>query len=137
MKANLLKTNTPEKDIQLSICEYLQVKRFFFWRQNVNPIFDAKSGGFRRMPAYSVNGVPDIIVIYKGKFVGLEVKNEKGKQADSQIEFERSCKSNGGYYKVVRSVDDVINFFKDIEKLEYLYDQTKKTIQKIENVKIN
>ena len=118
MKANLLKSNTPERDIQMSICEYLAYKRFFFWRQNVNPIFDAKSGGFRRMPAYSVNGVPDIIMIYKGKFVGLEVKNEKGKQSESQKDFEKLCKSNGGYYKVVRSVGDVEQFINNINKLE-------------------
>jgi len=118
MKANLLKTNTPERDIQMSICEYLAYKRFFFWRQNVNPIFNAKTGGFRRMPAYSVNGVPDIIMIYKGKFVGLEVKNEKGKQQQSQLDFEKLCKSNGGYYKVVRSVGDVEQFIENIKKIE-------------------
>ena len=118
MEKNLLKQNTAERDIQMSICEYLAVKRFFFWRQNVNPIWNAKTGAFRRMPAYSVNGVPDIIVIYKGKFIGLEVKNETGKQQKSQINFENLCKSNGAYYKVVRSVGDVQEFLARIEKLE-------------------
>jgi hypothetical protein len=118
MKANLLKSNTPEKDIQMSICDYLAYKRFFFWRQNVNPIFDKKNGTFRRMPSYSKTGVPDIILIYKGKFVGLEVKNEKGKQQQSQLDFEKLCKSNGGYYKVVRSVGDVEQFIENIKKIE-------------------
>jgi len=118
MEKNLLKQNTAERDIQMSICEYLAVKRFFFWRQNVNPIFNAKTGAFRRMPAYSVNGVPDIIMIYRGKFVGFEVKNEKGKQQESQIKFEKLCKANGGYYKVVRSVGDVEQFINNINKLE-------------------
>lgn len=122
MKSSLLKTKTPEKDIQLSICEYLAYKRFFFWRQNVNPIFDRKTGTVRRMPPYSKTGVPDIILIYKGKFVGLEVKNETGKQAPSQIEFERDCKSHGGYYKVVRSVGDVMDLIKIIDKLEKIED---------------
>lgn len=116
MKRNLLKTK--ETVIQTAICEYLAYKRFFFWRQNVNPIFNAKSGGFRRMPAFSMNGVPDIIMIYKGKFIGLEVKNEVGKQQESQLIFEKICKSNGGYYKVVRSVGDVEEFIENIKKIE-------------------
>lgn len=122
MKSSLLKTKTPEKDIQMSICDYLAYKRFFFWRQNVNPIFDIKTGKPRRMPSYSKNGVPDIILIYKGKFVGLEVKNETGKQAESQILFEKECKAHGGYYKVVRSVGDVQELIKIIDKLEKIED---------------
>ena len=99
-----------EKDIQLAICELLALKKQFFWRQNTAPAVqkDASGWRFRSMPAYSKKGVPDIIWIRNGKFIGLEVKRPKGIQSDVQKEFESACKEAGGEYYVVTSVDDVI-----------------------------
>ena len=96
-----------EADIQLVICEYLALKRYFFWRQNNTPVFDSNRGQYRRMPKYAMYGIPDIILIYQGNFIGLEVKGKRGQQSDNQKEFERRCKRVGGYYYVVRSLEDV------------------------------
>lgn len=98
-----------EKDIQKSICEYLNLQHHFFWRQNSIPPVQ-RSGGqmqFRRMPPYSMNGVPDIILIKNGKFIGLEVKRENTKQSPAQKTFEIRCVTAGAEYHVVRSIDDV------------------------------
>jgi hypothetical protein len=59
------------------------------------------------MPKYSKNGVPDIIVVRYGWFIGLEVKAPKGYQSKAQKKFERDCKEAGGEYYVVRSISDV------------------------------
>lgn len=97
-----------EKDIQRSICEYLSLKRHFFWRQNVSPTFDWKTNQFRRMAAHTMKGTPDIILITKsGQFVGLEVKRPGGKQSEDQKEFEKKCLKAGGRYHVVTSLEDV------------------------------
>ena len=100
-----------ESDIQNTICDYLELKGYMFWRQNTIPPTFQKNGQmmFRRMPKHSRNGIPDIIMIVQGRFVGLEVKMPKGKQSASQVEFENDCKAAGGYYYVVRSLEDVIN----------------------------
>lgn len=95
-----------ETDVQYSICEYLAYRQHFFWRQNTIPAL-TRDGGFRRMPAFSKNGVPDIILIVDGKFVGLEVKAPKGKQSESQKDFEAGCKQAGGCYYIVTSIEDV------------------------------
>jgi len=95
-----------EKEIQLAICDYLALKKYFFWRQNVVPIFE--KGHFRPMPKYSKNGVPDIILINKGYFWGLEVKQPKGKQSENQKIFEDGVKKAGGHYYIVTSLDDII-----------------------------
>lgn len=97
-----------EKEIQNAVCQYLEMKHYFFWRQNVVPIFDKTRGFYRPMPKYSLNGVPDIIVINKGIFIGLEVKQPKGKQSDNQKLFELACKKAGGRYHIITSIDDVI-----------------------------
>lgn len=97
-----------EKEIQLAICDYLSLKRYFFWRQNTTAVFDPSQKVFRAMPKYSLNGVPDIILIHKGQFVGIEVKQPKGKQSDNQRIFENNCKKAGGQYHIVTSLDDII-----------------------------
>lgn len=99
-----------EGDIQVSICEYLEWKRHFFWRQNSSGSFYAGEDGsrqFRKPPKYAKNGVPDIIVIKDGKFIGLEVKTPKGRQSDAQKEFERDVTAAGGCYNIVTSIEDV------------------------------
>ena len=96
-----------EKDIQNAICEYLAIKKHYFWRSNNIPVFDPTRKLFRRMPAYSIKGVSDLILLKNGVAYFLEVKRPKTYQSPEQKEFEKNVKSNGCVYKVVRSVDDV------------------------------
>ncbi len=58
---------------------------------------------------FGVVGSPDIFILKDGKLIGLEVKAPKGKQSEGQIEFQKKMEKNGGIYKVVFSLDDVIN----------------------------
>ena len=52
-------------------------------------------------------GVSDLIIGWRGKMFCIEVKNEKGKQSERQINFEQWCADCGIPYVLVRSVDDV------------------------------
>ena len=98
-----------EKAIQLAICDYLSLKKYFFWRQNNVPMFDWKDKTYRAMPKYSLKGVSDIILIRKGgKVCFLEVKRKKGILSEHQIEFKRRCEEVGAEYYMVTSLDDVI-----------------------------
>ena len=62
-----------ESNIQYAICDYLAYRKVFFWRQNTSPTVQKSGDGwaFRRMPKHSRRGVPDIIVIKNGQFIGL------------------------------------------------------------------
>lgn len=97
-----------EKDIQNAICDYLALKKYFFWRQNVIPVMNP-DGSMRRLPKYVKKGVPDIILIKDGLFIGLEVKRKNTYQSKEQKDFEADVTEAGGQYYVVRSVDDVIS----------------------------
>ena len=98
-----------ENDIVKLICEYLFYKKdILFWRQNTSPIFNARAGAYRAMPKFSLRGIPDIIVIKDGFFIGLEVKMPKNKQQQSQIDFQEGCEKAGGIYRVVHNLDEVI-----------------------------
>lgn len=57
--------------------------------------------------AFSQVGVPDLLVCYKGKFIGLEVKNETNKTSPLQDVNIENIKRAGGLATVVRSVEDV------------------------------
>lgn len=95
-----------ESEIQNMLCEYLALKRRFFWRNNNVPIFDHITKSYRAMPKYAMKGVADIIVINDGGFVTfLEVKRPKGKQSEDQIAFENLCKKWGAEYHIVWSIE--------------------------------
>ena len=96
-----------ESDIQRAICDYLALKRHFFWRNNTVGLYDPTTKGYRAMPKYSLAGVSDIILVKNGQFWGLEVKTSKTTQSENQRAFEANLKENVGVYAVVRSVDDV------------------------------
>ena len=103
-----------EADIQNAICEYLELKGLFFWRQNNMPVFNSKTMSYRSMPKYSMKGVPDIIVISDGGYmIGIEVKKPKTATSPKtylskeQKEFKRRCEEVGAEYYVIRSVDEL------------------------------
>ena len=99
-----------ESDALRQVCDYLQLRKkkigFMFWRTNNTPIW--QEDRFRAIPKYSMKGVPDVIVIKDGFFIGLEIKTKAGRQSDHQKEFEKQCKENGAEYYIVRGLDDVI-----------------------------
>ncbi len=114
-KELLAKGKVLEKDIQREICDYLFSKGVFFWRSNNVPVFAMSGSGFRRfhsMPKYAPKGLPDIICLVKGRFIGLEVKrpNNPSKTGhENQIEMGKKIDKNGGLYKIVFSLNDVLN----------------------------
>jgi hypothetical protein len=95
-----------ESEIQRSICDYLALRKYCFWRTNNIPA-PLASGGFRSLPKYTPRGLPDIIIVRDGWFIALEVKKKGGYQSKEQKEFEARIKDAGGEYWVVRSIDDV------------------------------
>lgn len=102
---NMVDTN--ETEILHSICDYLERKKHYFWRNNTIPVYSIKNKAYIKMPKYSRTGLPDIILIKDGFIVGLEVKKEKGKQTPNQKIVEKEWKEAGGEYYVVKSIDDV------------------------------
>lgn len=100
-----------EKYIQREICDYLNAREnIFFWRSNNIPVFS--QGRFRAMPKYSAKGLPDILCICNGNFIGLEVKREKGytnpKQRIDQLDFQTKLEKVGGFYFIVHSLEEVL-----------------------------
>ena len=64
----------------------------------------------------SVNGLPDIVAIKDGIYIGIEVKAPKGKQSESQKAIQAEIEKAGGKYIVARSLDDVKVIFEKGKK---------------------
>lgn len=73
--------------------------------------------------AYSVKtvatnrkGCPDVLVCLNGKFVGLEIKTDKGIISPLQKHNLELIEKSGGTGAVIRSVEDVKKILKEMEK---------------------
>lgn len=69
------------------------------WRNNTG----MARAGDGRIVRFGMPGSPDVIVIAGGRFVGLEVKTERGRQSSAQKRWQQACEAAGGVYAVVRS----------------------------------
>lgn len=65
----------------------------------------AEGWAFCRMLAYSKDGVPDIILIKDGRFIGSDVKTDTGRLSAPQVEFAHGAEAAGGTYPVARSIE--------------------------------
>lgn len=89
-----------ETDLQNKVISYLDGRQIF---------------NFRYQAASNQYGMPDIIAIYRGYFVGLELKTDDGKPTELQLRMLNAIKNAGGYADIIRSVTDIINLFQIID----------------------
>lgn len=96
-----------ESDLQDEVKQLLTKKRVYHWR------FQAQS---------NLNGIPDILCLYKGFFIGLELKRPKqGKPTDLQLRTIKAINDNGGIGIVVDQLIDVERLIDVIDDY-YYYD---------------
>ncbi len=110
-----------ETQILLEICDWLKKEGFFFWRSNNIPAGGRTFGTFRALPKYTPRGLPDIMIVRNGTFIGLEVKREgsederekngrkirAGKLTPDQAEWGVGLTVSGGEYYCVHSLQEV------------------------------
>ena len=98
-----------EKDIENLILEYLSyLPDGFFWKNNSTGIYDAVKGTFRNNKnPWIINGVADILGVYKGKFVAIEVKRPGGITSDDQQIFIDRIIKEGGLAGVATNLYEV------------------------------
>ena|SRR3990167_8183091 len=96
-----------ESDIQYTILEYLRMKKVFCYKSNNVGIFNKKTGSY--IPS-TVKGLPDIICVIDGKYIGIEVKSKIGKQSEDQKNFQKNLIKAGGMYILAKSVEDIMTW---------------------------
>lgn len=74
-----------------------------FWRNNSGVAKTAHGAPI----AFGTPGSGDILGIFKGKAIAIEVKTEVGRQSDNQKQWQKHWESRGGIYILARGPKDV------------------------------
>jgi penicillin-binding protein-related factor A (putative recombinase) len=99
-----------EKEIETSILQYLEfVPSCYAWKNQSSAIFDPTKKVFRKAKSkFLINGVSDILGIFNGQFLAIEVKRPSNKvRPDDQVNFIKHINSMGGKAFFATSIDDV------------------------------
>lgn len=116
-----MKRNQEEHKIQVAIVEYLDYALppdATYWavpNGGARPQFTTKSGrsfsleGKRLKDEGVKSGVADLMILWGGRLICMEVKTKKGRQSENQKEWEQTAILCGAVYRVVRNIDDVKN----------------------------
>lgn len=98
-----------EKVIQNQILNWLFLQPdCFAWQNDSVGIFDPQKKIFRkRKGKYFIKGVSDILGIYRGKPLAIEVKRPGKKATTDQVEFLGNFIKHGGIAFVATSVEEV------------------------------
>lgn len=103
-----------EHTIQVGIIRYL--------RLNNIDCFAVPNGGQRNLIVAkklkdegALAGVSDIIILENGTCRFVEIKQEKGRQQESQKEFEKIVSDHNMVYEIWRSLEDAINYVKRVK----------------------
>jgi len=107
-----------EKDIQTQMIQWLTYQpKTFIWRQNAGSMFvDSPTGrhGFR---SASVQGISDILGIWQGKPLAIEVKRPGNKPTEMQNDFLHRFANAGGLAIVAFSLEGLVEALVKVQKL--------------------
>lgn len=105
--SNLLK-RIPESTIENHILEFLNIKKVFAWKNQTVGFYDQKKGKFLRPNSrFQIRGTSDILGVFNGHPLAIEVKATDGKMYLDQKLFLESFNANHGIGFVARSIDEV------------------------------
>jgi len=102
-----------ESQIQSEVLKFLRAQGCFVFKWGVSGTYLPATGKF--IPS-TFKGAPDIGWLYKGRFIGVEVKTLTGKQSPIQEAFEKWMEDNGGEYYIVRSLLEAKSLYYVITK---------------------
>lgn len=104
---------SPESALQRSVIRYLS----FALPKHEAIYFAVPNGGLRdvrvaqHLKAEGLTpGVADIMIIWRGRAIGIELKAEKGRLSENQKAWADQFTLAGGVYKVCRSIEEVEDF---------------------------
>jgi penicillin-binding protein-related factor A (putative recombinase) len=104
---------TPENRIRNAICSWLTLYRCFCFIHDSVGIYDTKLKKFRaNKNRFRIKGVSDILGIWEGKFLAIEVKAGKNRLTQEQKVFLDRVNQEGGIGLVARSIADVEQILK-------------------------
>lgn len=90
--------------IRLELGDVRRYPELWLARNNVGQMID--KDGRRVVFGVGGKGASDLIGIWNGRFVALEIKTPIGRQSPEQKLFQQLVEKKGGVYALLRSVED-------------------------------
>ncbi|WP_373092920.1 hypothetical protein [Zhongshania sp.] len=113
--ASSKKKKPSEKAIETAILTYLNyLPQCFAWKNNSTGIYDPSRGCYRRnRNKFVINGVADILGLYHGRLLAIEVKRDRAARvSNEQHDFLKKVQDLGGIAGICCSVDDARELIK-------------------------
>ena len=109
------RNNRTEQGLSNQVMNFLAVKGILHYRvRNTGTVVHKRGGGLafgRDRYAITQRGAPDILAWHGGKSYAFELKSSTGRVRPEQSAWLETFISHGGIGKVVRSLDEVMEFF--------------------------
>jgi hypothetical protein len=97
-----------ERAIEDQILTWLYCQRIWAFKVNTSGYFDAKRKVFRKQRSqFAINGVSDIVGVFKGRPLFIECKTDSGRLTPDQKAFLDRAKQEGALACVAKSISDV------------------------------
>ena len=103
-----------EYKLQCNFVEYLRLNKIF--------VFSIVNEGKKNIITASIHkhqgllaGSRDLQILHKGKVYFIEMKSEKGRQSESQKEFQRVVEEQGHFYQVIRTWEECEKFVQSLK----------------------
>lgn len=105
-----------------AICYYLQIMEnrgdLYFFRNNSFRGKILREDNTAGWINNNKKGTPDIIICYEGYFIAFEIKSKKGTQTLDQKVTEFKIKKTGGFYYIIKNVEDIQNILKALSEVK-------------------
>ncbi|MDD5353297.1 MAG: hypothetical protein PHS93_09075 [Candidatus Omnitrophica bacterium] len=98
-----------EQELQKEIIDYLRLNGWFVIKNNLGGI-PTKRGLVKNQSS----GLADLTCLKDGIVIMCEIKTPDGRQSQNQKEFQQEWEEYGGIYFLVHSLDEAIDFFKEV-----------------------
>jgi hypothetical protein len=99
-----------ESELKSVIVDYLEIcqrQGKLYWDRLNSGDFIEVRGPTRRRVKGCRKGTADLFILSDSRVIFLELKSEKGKQTETQKEFEMTMKLYGNEYYIVKSFEDL------------------------------
>ena len=97
----------PSNAIAEPVIEFLRGRGAYIWRNVSGGRYQGSASGQRRFVAFGASGISDLMAVYRGKFLAIEIKAGKDRLTDHQRKFAGGVTAAGGLFIECRSVADV------------------------------
>ncbi len=104
-----MRTDPLEKEIQKAIVDFLTISGVWVWRANRGAMVGEYKGK-KRFVRFGVTGMSDLMGIFEGRLLAIEVKRPGKKPTDDQQGFLDRVNSEGGIGFCATSLDQVIEW---------------------------